>query len=458
MGRFSTILRTEGRLVGRAATGFLCLLAVMLLASSGCRSTGDRLAWSIFPANPKQLDIEIVEEEADGSESEEEIQVVEAERPEPTADPGVASVRVPYRQVERPSAQQLVRKSLSGSAQRSGSDPFSLELRSLRQERSNSPAQIDFADHMLEAKNLAFDGEFDEAKRCYEELIEAYPERYEPYHHLAIIADCRGRYSQAIAWYQQAARLRPKSPEVFHDMGKCLMEQERYAEAEHALAQAVRLNPDDPGHRETLALVCAQQERYSEALEQLVHIMSESDAYFAIAEILGKQQNVDGMKECLVLALESNPTHQPSLTKLQEIARRELGIEQTQIAMRPDPVVSREQIPEPISRAVEMIEDSTLASAGDSELEPLEPMLSDPIVTEQPLIDPESSDALARLSRDTLIQPEPEAAPQEAPSPGPIDEGSPRPMPETLVSPFDVQAPERIPADTALLEPEELLR
>ena len=188
---------------------------------------------------------------------------------------------------------------------------------------SSSEERLDFARSMVEAHDLALAGDFIASQSLYEKIVDEYPNRYEPYHHLAVIADCQKRYGQAIAWYVQAAELEPLNAEILHDLGRCLAQQGRFEDAEAALRRAVDAKPEEMLYRETLAINLAQREQYSNALDELIHVMSEADAYYKIAEILEQKNHDEGVKECLVLALESNPTHSPSLTWLQELSREE---------------------------------------------------------------------------------------------------------------------------------------
>jgi Tfp pilus assembly protein PilF len=199
----------------------------------------------------------------------------------------------------------------------------------------SSEERLDFARSMVEAHDLALEGDFIESQLLYERIVDGYPDRYEPYHHLAVIADCQKRYGQAIAWYVQAAELEPSNAEILHDLGRCLAQQDRFEDAEKALRRAVEVAPEEPLYRETLAINLAQREQYSNALDELVHVMSEADAYYKIAEILDEKNHEEGVKECLVLALESNPTHSPSLNWLQALAREEEEEMQTSSTISP---------------------------------------------------------------------------------------------------------------------------
>jgi Flp pilus assembly protein TadD len=172
-----------------------------------------------------------------------------------------------------------------------------------------SPA---FAEDTSRARNLEKAGKYEEARTVYQRLIVKYPERYEPYHRLAVVADRQKRFLEAQGLYAEAIRLNPKNPDLFNDLGYCQFLQGRLDKAEASLLKAVSLAPSNPKYRNNLGMVYGHQGRYDEALAQFRRAGSESDAYYNLAFVKAAKDDVEGAKECFNLALAADPTFEPA--------------------------------------------------------------------------------------------------------------------------------------------------
>jgi len=192
----------------------------------------------------------------------------------------------------------------------------------------------DFFDGMMKGRQYELEGKLAEARQIYERLIVQYPHRYEPYHRLGVVADREKRYREAVALYTQAIALNP-DPEIFNDLGFSYYLQGQLDKAESALLKAVSMKPANPRFRNNLGMVYGFQGRYEEALEQFRRGGSEADACYNMAFILATQDNLEGAKRYLMLALAADPTHkkaQDALASLEGMGNDRLGPHPRQLA------------------------------------------------------------------------------------------------------------------------------
>ena len=166
-----------------------------------------------------------------------------------------------------------------------------------------------FVLRVAEGRNLEKIGQWDEAREVYKRLRDDYPERPEPYHRLAVVADRQRRHDEAQQLYTRALQLSPRDPELFNDLGYCFYLQGKLEKAESALRKAVRLEPDNSRFHNNLGMVLGQQQRHDEALEAFAATGSDADAFFNLAFVYASQDQHEEAKSCFRQALSLDPTH-----------------------------------------------------------------------------------------------------------------------------------------------------
>jgi len=144
---------------------------------------------------------------------------------------------------------------------------------------------VTFESEMAKARRLLLAKRFGEARPIYERLIAEYPQRYQPYHRLAVVADHQQQHREAEKLYFRAIRLNRHDAEVFNDLGYCLYSQGKLAEAERILKQAVTMNPRSARFRNNLGLVLGRLGRYDEAFAQFRRGGRQADALHNLAVI-----------------------------------------------------------------------------------------------------------------------------------------------------------------------------
>jgi tetratricopeptide (TPR) repeat protein len=171
-------------------------------------------------------------------------------------------------------------------------------------------AAVQYSRDLGTAADAEKQGDLTEARTTYERLISQYPDRYEAYHRLAVVADRQRRYQEAQSLYTQAIRRNNRDPDLFNDLGYCFYLQGKMDKAESAILKAVAMRPAEPRYRNNLGLVYGQQRRYEEALAQYRRAGGEGDAYYNLAFIKASQEDFEGAKDCFRHALAADPTHE----------------------------------------------------------------------------------------------------------------------------------------------------
>ena len=175
----------------------------------------------------------------------------------------------------------------------------------------------EFSQQLTQGRNLEKVGKYTEARNVYEKLLVAYPDRFEPYHRLGVVADRQKRYREAQALYAQAIQREPRDPDLFNDLGYSFFLQGKLEKAEVAMLKAVGLAPSDPRYRNNLGMVFAHMERYEEALAEFRRAGSDADAYYNLAFVLTARNRVKDATDCFRLALAADPNHEPSRQALE---------------------------------------------------------------------------------------------------------------------------------------------
>ncbi len=175
------------------------------------------------------------------------------------------------------------------------------------------------------AKGMAQErtAQYDKAREVYEGLLREFPERAEPLHRLAVVADKQRRHPEAQALYLRAIQIQPRNAELFNDLGFSFYLSGEMAKSESALAKGVQLEPENPRYRNNLGLVLGNMGRTQDAFTQFASVGSEADAHYNIAFIYASQGKMDEAKQCFQRALAIDPAHGKASAALASFARYE---------------------------------------------------------------------------------------------------------------------------------------
>jgi predicted O-linked N-acetylglucosamine transferase (SPINDLY family) len=87
-------------------------------------------------------------------------------------------------------------------------------------------------------------GQFAEAERLYEDLLQAEPKNFDAMHALALVAFQTGRMERGVALVRKALELNPLSVDAHLDLGRGLKELGRFGEALASYDKAIAIKPD----------------------------------------------------------------------------------------------------------------------------------------------------------------------------------------------------------------------
>lgn len=129
------------------------------------------------------------------------------------------------------------------------------------------------------------------ANRAYQVLTEDYPNRFEPYHRLALLFEKEGDDEAAIALYEEAMRKNPTDAAFFNDFGWYSYTKNELVNAEVLLRKANLLAPNTPKYMVNLAVAVAEQGRWDDAFALFMKVpdYNAAKSYLSIAGIQFKQ-------------------------------------------------------------------------------------------------------------------------------------------------------------------------
>ncbi len=116
---------------------------------------------------------------------------------------------------------------------------------------------------------------WDEAERCYENLLALHPDRVEARNNLGYIAFARGRFEEAEERFRTYRYLAPDQANPHHSLAVLLTTRGRYQDAEEEIAETIRIKPDfceAYTQRANVGFMSGRLELATDALEELESI------------------------------------------------------------------------------------------------------------------------------------------------------------------------------------------
>ena len=111
-------------------------------------------------------------------------------------------------------------------------------------------------------------GQFAEAMRTYETVIDLHPPFARAHVNLGIDLDKMGQTDAAVARYEEALRLAPDNAQTHNDLGVALIKQGKNDEAIREFEEAVRLAPENAGAHNSLAAALYNAGQRQEGIRQ----------------------------------------------------------------------------------------------------------------------------------------------------------------------------------------------
>jgi tetratricopeptide (TPR) repeat protein len=158
-------------------------------------------------------------------------------------------------------------------------------------------------------RNFERSGQWDKARKVYEDLRKREPESAAIAHRLGVVADTERRHGEAEQLFLFALQREPTDAQIMNDLGYCYYLQGKLTQAEPYLRQSVALQPSNARFRNNLGLVLGHMGREQEALVEFRAGGNEADAQFNLAFVYASQDRIDESKACFRQALALDPTH-----------------------------------------------------------------------------------------------------------------------------------------------------
>ena len=138
---------------------------------------------------------------------------------------------------------------------------------------------------MAVAQDLENKKELEKAKKAYESIHKADPDRALACHRLAIVSYRLGERDESLEYFEKAKTLTPENAELLSDYGYALYKMKKYPQAEEVLRKSVALSPKSERATTRLATVLGSQGKMQESYAQLCKISSPAEAHEIIAHL-----------------------------------------------------------------------------------------------------------------------------------------------------------------------------
>lgn len=158
-------------------------------------------------------------------------------------------------------------------------------------------------------RNFERGGQWDKARKVYEDLRKKEPESAAIAHRLGVVADAERRHGEAEQLFLFALQRDPNNAEIVNDLGYCYYLQGKLSQSEPYLRQSVVMQPSNARYRNNLGLVLGHMGRVHEALAEFRSGGNEADAQFNLAFVYASQNRIEDSKACFRTALAIDPTH-----------------------------------------------------------------------------------------------------------------------------------------------------
>ncbi|MGH7199352.1 MAG: tetratricopeptide repeat protein, partial [Planctomycetaceae bacterium] len=183
--------------------------------------------------------------------------------------------------------------------------------------------------HLNQGRLEEQQGNYDQARAAYSQVLAVHPEHPEAHHRLGVIADKLQQYDTAQRHYQIALRGTPNDPVLLSDMGYSLLLQQRFDESERTLLRAASVS--QPPYRKALlnlGLLHATRGDYDRALATFRQVGTEEQAQARMQALFpnGRPQgnpSLAGTPNAMPNAAHGDGSAHPELAQLFEDMRQE---------------------------------------------------------------------------------------------------------------------------------------
>lgn len=172
------------------------------------------------------------------------------------------------------------------------------------------------------------DDQLVEAKRTYEELLEAAPDNAEYNHRYGVLLCKLGEYEQGIEFLRKADSIQPNNVDILNDLGFACMVTDKNELAISVLETALEFDPRNARATNNLAMAHGYTGDYDEAYSLFTQVMPESEAMANLGYIAIQSGKRDFAIECYSRALDLDPDMNQAKEALVQLADLERRVEQ----------------------------------------------------------------------------------------------------------------------------------
>ncbi|MDO4569176.1 MAG: tetratricopeptide repeat protein [Planctomycetia bacterium] len=192
------------------------------------------------------------------------------------------------------------------------------------EESAEESAEASFQKGLERAQKMENSGNMEDASRAYQLLTTDFPNRWEPYHRLALLYERAQDTDAASALYDLALQRRPTEGSFFNDYGWYQLCVGNLENARNLLLNAVKMDDKNPKFKNNLAFCLAQMERYEEAFLMFRDAAGNStDAYLNLAQVQYLQNKHQQARESVQKALTLSPNNEKAQELLSELEKSE---------------------------------------------------------------------------------------------------------------------------------------
>lgn len=153
------------------------------------------------------------------------------------------------------------------------------------QKRQGPSADLSVAMAQMQERN----GNFDEARKLYQQAIKTDPAHLGAHVGMARLHDRRNQLEEATSWYQKAVAKHPNEASAYNDLGLCYHRRGMLNEAMINLNHAVKLQPEKKLYRNNLASVLVEAGRPDDALVHLKAAHGDAAGHYNLGYMLTRK-------------------------------------------------------------------------------------------------------------------------------------------------------------------------
>ena len=179
---------------------------------------------------------------------------------------------------------------------------------------------------MAVAQDLENKKELEKAKKAYESIHKADPDRALACHRLAIVSYRLGERDESLEYFEKAKTLTPENAELLSDYGYALYKMKKYPQAEEVLRKSVALSPKSERATTRLATVLGSQGKMQESYAQLCKISSPAEAHEIIAHLHSERGEKQlALEKDLFPKVKTTSVNKPEMKTQQPQAKTEVA-------------------------------------------------------------------------------------------------------------------------------------